>query len=144
MNNITLAQGIEQLMQNLTVSLFSGPQFILQNPTNVSVEILQSKLMYNYQSQNLVIGYSLGAAFTLLAICFGIWSIVWNESVYSDSISAIIRVLRNPQLDALIGPEDTDGSSPAPKYLKEAKIQLHSFMERDFYSQRSAFVIIPT
>jgi hypothetical protein len=141
-NNMTLIEGIEQLMQNITLSLFSKSQFLQSSPANIPVEILAPTLVYNYQWQNLVIGYSAAAAFTLLTIGFGIWSIIQNKAVHSNSISAVIRTSRNPELDDLIKAEDTDGSNPSPGYLKKTKIRLQPFTSGGIAGRSSAFVVV--
>jgi hypothetical protein len=142
-NNMTLTEGIEQLMQNITLGLFSRSQFLQKSPGEVPVEIIAPMLVYKYKWQNLVIGYATAGVFTLLTIGFGIWSIIQNRAIFSNSISAVIRASRNPELDALIKAEDTGGSNPLPGYLKKTNIRLQSFAGgADSTSGRSAFIVV--
>jgi hypothetical protein len=121
---MTLIEGIEELFQNITMSLFSRSTFLQEKPPNMPVMVIEPVLVYVYQWRNLIIGYTMAAVFTLVVVGLGLESTMLNQGLYSNSLSTFIRVSRNAELDELVKDEDTDGMYPSPNYLKNTEVML--------------------
>lgn len=113
--NGTLARAIEDLANNITVSLLSNRQL----PWGSSVEDINSTSfanhgimipvtitslvnLYTYDWRNLVISYAIAAAFALGAATLGGLAFRQNGVGHVSSFSAIVATTRNHDLDALM------------------------------------------
>jgi len=95
----TLARGIEDLANNITISMLSPSNF----STNItgSVTTFQTMNVYSYDQQNLLLSYGLVAFVTLIAVLVGLLSVVKNGVYHESSFSAIMVTMRNRELDDL-------------------------------------------
>lgn len=57
--------------------------------------------MYQYNSNKLILSYSIGILITAIAVCFGLHSFRNNGTSHNTSFSAVIASTRNPDLDVI-------------------------------------------
>ncbi|ORY12614.1 hypothetical protein BCR34DRAFT_289978 [Clohesyomyces aquaticus] len=117
--NRTLLKAVEDLFNNITISMLSSPYLTKQNATIVNVTYFYEQNIYNYDSQNLIISYSVAIFFTLLCVCTGFFALQFNGVVHSTAFSAIIATTRNPELDKL-----SVGHSLGAMPLKHTNVRL--------------------
>jgi hypothetical protein len=122
--NRSLALVLEELFQNMTLSMFSSPFFVEQLDvyTDVSRNITQNT--YAYDSRNLFISYGLAVGFALVAGVAGCISIYYNGASYSNRFSTVLRTTRGQELDDLVVHNDRTGVDPLPKQLAKTRIDL--------------------
>ncbi|KAF7960234.1 hypothetical protein EAE96_001832 [Botrytis aclada] len=100
--NQTLARGIEDLANNITISYLSSPDLTSDSDLQ---QILTSNTdnYYVYHPFWLLISYGLAFLFSIIAVAVGIHAIHSNGVVHSNSFSAIVATTRNPELDEFWG-----------------------------------------
>ncbi|KAH6853082.1 hypothetical protein B0I37DRAFT_358519 [Chaetomium sp. MPI-CAGE-AT-0009] len=134
--NMSIAEAIEQLSQNMTLSLFSNPYF-LQDPSTstnsatlataprVSVTVTTPQNAYSYNNpRNLAIAYGLGISFAVVVVTAGLVCIYAVEGTFSTSFSTILRTTRGTQLDELVHASEMHGKDPLPKRLGRMNLLL--------------------
>ncbi|TVY51811.1 hypothetical protein LSUE1_G010187, partial [Lachnellula suecica] len=99
--NRTLRYAVEDLMNNITISLLSQPEFTSTNPSPIQVTTFKSTNIYHYNSRNLILSYSIAICLTLLMLLLGLYSLLSNGVAHSASFSALITTTRNSRLDEL-------------------------------------------
>ncbi|KAH8685694.1 hypothetical protein BGZ60DRAFT_522978 [Tricladium varicosporioides] len=99
--NRTLIHAIEDLANNITISMLSSSNLVSQNAQTVPVTYFTAQNIYLYDAKNLVISYSIAALFTLFVLTIGFLSLKFNGVAHSTSFSAIIATTRNAELDAV-------------------------------------------
>jgi len=102
--NNSLSLAIEDLANNITISMLSSPDLTSPNLTLANFTIPQN--VYQYNSKNLVISYSLAIAFAIIAVGIGFWALYENGVAHSTSFSAIMAATQNPDIAVL-----SEGSS---------------------------------
>ena len=98
------------------------------NPTLVDVNHFKSINIYQYDSHNLIISYSIALFLTLLIICLGFYSLHSNGVAHSTSFSALITTTRNPRLDTLSRGHSL-GALPLDKRVLGAKLRFGELNE---------------
>jgi hypothetical protein len=74
-----------------------------EDGTNVvPVHFFLSQNVYQYNSKNLIISYSVAISVTVLAVCLGLYSLKYNGVAHSSNFSAILGTTRNPELDKYV------------------------------------------
>ncbi|TAQ89052.1 hypothetical protein B7494_g2621 [Chlorociboria aeruginascens] len=97
--NRTLLNAVEDLANNITISMLSSATLVNQNATTVDVLYFNTQNIYKYDSRNLIISYSIAAFFTVLCACVGFFALQYNGVAHSNAFSAIIATTRNHELD---------------------------------------------
>lgn len=125
-NHTIFGGAIEQLFENITISLLSNTSFQLSQDESTPVDVATSltENIYAYHPRDLLLAYTLGALATLVCLAIGMSAIFRNHSAHSNSFSAILRATRNPDLDSLISDAETGGAEPLPKGLGETIVRL--------------------
>ena len=95
-----------------------------QGHVNVSLETYHN--IYKYDWETLWISYGLAVLFTTLAVVAGVVALILNGVSYSDNFSTIVRVSRTADMSVEVMDDDGDGREPLPKYLKEARFDMHA------------------
>ncbi|KAM0135251.1 hypothetical protein ACHAO1_005336 [Botrytis cinerea] len=100
--NQTLARGIEDLANNITISYLSSPDLTSDSDLQ---QIITSNTnnYYVYHPLWLLISYGLALLFSVIAVAVGVHAIHSNGVVHSNSFSAIVATTRNPELDKFLG-----------------------------------------
>ncbi|KAE9376403.1 hypothetical protein N431DRAFT_462240 [Stipitochalara longipes BDJ] len=124
--NNSLSLAIEDLANNITISMLSSPDLTSPNLTVASFTLPHN--VYQYNSKNLVISYSLAIGFAIIAVGIGFWALYENGVAHSTSFSAIMAATQNPDLAVL-----SEGSSIGVirKDLKETKLRFGVIEEGD-------------
>ena len=97
--NRTLARGIEDLANNLTISMLSSANFTTNTTTQVTS--LSTQNIYRYDKRNLFISYGAVVVVTLFVLLVGLASLISNGVYHDGSFSTIMATTRNPDLDAI-------------------------------------------
>lgn len=118
----TLSSAIEQLVQNMTISLFSEPALLTTNSAfKADVEVSTYEIVYFYNWQRLAISYSVVLLLALVAMFVGLYTIFSTGQSYSNNFSTILRVAQNEDLAALIEERDRKGQDPLPSHIAKAR-----------------------
>ena len=120
--NQSLASGIEQLFQNLTLSLFSDARFLRDSESPVNITVSYTRNVYSYSQRNLLISYGAALSLTLLASLAGCIAIFFNRASYTNKFSTIMRTTAG--FEELVHIKDRTGADPLPKYIAKARIDL--------------------
>ncbi|KUJ06311.1 uncharacterized protein LY89DRAFT_633084 [Mollisia scopiformis] len=99
--NRSIALAVEDLAGNITMSMLSSSDLTSQNSTNVPVLYATTRNVYQYNSRNLIISYSIAIFFALISLCVGFYSVLANGVVHSTAFSAMMATTRNSELDML-------------------------------------------
>ncbi|KAL2287055.1 hypothetical protein FJTKL_06070 [Diaporthe vaccinii] len=126
-NAMGMAETLEEVFTNATLSLFSKTSF-LQNETAaaiVPVTILTPQNAFVYRPRNLLISYISGVTATAICVVLGFICISKSSAeAFGTSFSTILRTTRNPELDRLVPPVETSGAEPLSKGLATIKLRL--------------------
>ncbi|EME78326.1 uncharacterized protein MYCFIDRAFT_216609 [Pseudocercospora fijiensis CIRAD86] len=123
----SLKDTIEQLFQNITISMLSSDHFQPNTSSpfapplvNVTSPIYQN--VYEYSPVKLWLAYGIAIALTLLGTILGLIAIFKNGAAFSDDFSTILRTARYARLSREVSYSDSDGRDPLPEYLSETTI----------------------
>jgi hypothetical protein len=97
MFNQSLAYGIEQLFQNMTLSLLSKSQYLAEAGQMTDVVLDRWLNVYAYDQKNLLISYGFALVLTLLACAVGCAKVYRNGVSYSNLFSTVLRTTRHLQ-----------------------------------------------
>ncbi|TFB03258.1 hypothetical protein CCMA1212_004255 [Trichoderma ghanense] len=122
--NLTMAETLEELASNITLSLFSNPELLrsIDNSTTGNVTIWTSLNEYSYNPRNLYAAYGTGIFVTLAVVIVGLACIGASSNSYKSSFSTILRTTRNEELDLLVPPGETSGAEPLSKHLAKTNL----------------------
>lgn len=125
-NGTHLPQALEQMFQNMTLSLFSDSTYLTAKSASPSIDVTirSPQNRYVYTSWQLLASYLAGLGVSAVGLAIGTWALFVNGVGYSQSFSTVLRTTRHARLDVNLAVGDTSGVQPTPKYLKEAKIGL--------------------
>lgn len=118
-----LAEAVEDLFQNMTLSLFSRNDFLRVSDavtTNVTTTTLQNVYAYNWE--RLWLAYGLALGFTVIVVTLGCGSLVIAGTSYSNKLSTTLRITGGDKVDVDVKDVDRSGNDPLPEYLSEAKL----------------------
>ncbi|KAF3935850.1 hypothetical protein ABW19_dt0202721 [Dactylella cylindrospora] len=123
--NRTFIYGVEDLVRNITFSMFSQSQLLLAEDGTPEVEIRINQLgsVYRYRPKTLYLGYIISGSITLAGCLLSMLFITITGHSFSNTLSTVIRASRNRDLDNLITGFYTDGSDPLPEKLAETRIK---------------------
>jgi hypothetical protein len=128
--NQSLGSAIEELFQNMTLSLFSDPRFLRNSEEPINVTRSYTRNTYFYSQRNLLLSYGIALFLTLLASISGCLAIFYNGASYTHKFSTILRT--TAELGELVEKSDRTGADPLPKYMSRARVDLG---RSDGYSQ---------
>ncbi|KAF7880297.1 uncharacterized protein EAF02_007143 [Botrytis sinoallii] len=126
--NQTLARGIEDLANNITISYLSSPDLTSDGDLQ---KILTSNTnnYYIYHPFWLLISYGLAFLFSIMAVAVGIHAINSNGVVHSNSFSAIVATTRNPELDEILG-RSCLGAEPLKKDPGQCRLKFGPLLDQ--------------
>jgi hypothetical protein len=120
--NQSLGSAIEELFQNMTLSLFSDSRFTRDSRDPVNITLSHFRNIYSYSQRNLLLSYSIALFLTLLASIAGCIAIYWNGASYTQKFSTILRTTSS--LGQVVAENDRAGADPLPRYLARARVKL--------------------
>jgi hypothetical protein len=100
--NRTLARGIEDLANNITISFLSSP-YLTSDGNLQNIVTSNTNNYYVYDPLWLAISYGLALFFSAIAVTIGAYAINSNGVVHSNSFSAIVATTQNPELGEFLG-----------------------------------------
>ncbi|KAI9647616.1 hypothetical protein NHQ30_004001 [Ciborinia camelliae] len=119
--NRTLARGIEDLANNITISYLSSPDLtsdsVLQN-----IVTSNTNNYYVYRPLWLLLSYGLAILFSTIAVVVGVYAMHSNGVVHSNYFSAIVATTRNPELDECLG-RSSLGADPLQRYSESRRLR---------------------
>ncbi|KAK4693726.1 hypothetical protein P7C71_g3725, partial [Lecanoromycetidae sp. Uapishka_2] len=121
-------QALEQLFQNITMSLMSAPELqpntsSIYYPNKTKVQLATSENIYIYAAYKLWLAYGLAIGATALIALFGMVAILANHASFSNKFSTILRLSRGAQLSYEINHADLGGQDPLPAYAKKTTVR---------------------
>ncbi|SCO80616.1 uncharacterized protein FRV6_04829 [Fusarium oxysporum] len=124
--NISMADALEQLFTNATISLFSNSK-LLQNDTAAShgnITYLTTQIAFSYEPRNLFIAYGMGVLASAIIVIVGLLCIKSASASYATTFSTILRTTRNPDIDTIVPAAETSGAEPLSKHLGDTSLVL--------------------
>ncbi|KAK4494842.1 hypothetical protein PRZ48_014198 [Zasmidium cellare] len=123
----SLKDTLEDLFQNITLSLFSSPHLQPNTsspfaPPPVNVTRHEFHNVYAYAVAKLWLAYGIAIGFTLLGLLVGVASMLVNGAVFSREFSTVLRAGRSAGLSVEVREGDGDGRDPVPGYLEDAEV----------------------
>lgn len=121
----SLAEGAQELFQNITLSVWSQSNFTTVNSSRfpaTDVTLYTYPNTYVYTWRRLVLAYGLAILFAAVAVIIGGLALLRSGESYSYTFSSIVRTTRHKALDKLVRPEDRGGQDPRPKHIGEAVV----------------------
>ncbi|KAK7180290.1 hypothetical protein DPSP01_009452 [Paraphaeosphaeria sporulosa] len=118
--------GLEQLFQNITLSLLSRSSFI-KNSTEadfIPITAFSFVNVYRYDHIGLFLAYGLALLGTLLCAIVGLYAAWANKGSYRNTFSTFVRSTDNDESRSLLDSED-DGRDPLPKQLGPVELVMH-------------------
>ncbi|KAL2064609.1 hypothetical protein VTL71DRAFT_3746 [Oculimacula yallundae] len=97
--NKTLSLALEDLANNITISMLSVPGMTSRISVPVKIGIMNN--VYKYEQQDLLVSYAATIAVTLFCVALGVACLVSNGVYHTMSFSAVMATTRNPDLDVL-------------------------------------------
>lgn len=127
LSNLTLARALEQLFQNVTISLLSNEQFQYNTslpgaPRPIEIQTWTVRNVYVYGAPILWISYGLALAFSTAGVMVGLAVMGVTGVAFSNNFSTYLRTIRRAGLSLEIHSSDIDGADPVPKYLAGAQV----------------------
>ncbi|KAL8846410.1 MAG: hypothetical protein Q9221_008491 [Calogaya cf. arnoldii] len=125
---LSFQQALEQLFQNITISLMSAPDLqpntsSVYYPDKTEVQLTTRENIYIYAASKLWLAYGLAVGATALIALLGIAAIIANDASFTDRFSTMLRLSRGAQLSFEINHADLSGRDPLPAYAKQATVR---------------------
>jgi hypothetical protein len=93
----------------------------------IPVNYFTTHNVYQYNSRNLILSYSIAVGVTLFSIIIGAYATITNGVSHSSSFSAMIATTRNPQLDRLVEGSSL-GALLLEKEMRRTKLKFGELM----------------
>ncbi|KAF4631023.1 hypothetical protein G7Y89_g7116 [Cudoniella acicularis] len=122
--NGTIARAVEDLANNITVSMLSSPNLTTLRGSPTTVNITTQTAIYAYYAFPLLLSYGLRLLTTLIFIIIGFFSILSNGVTHDTSFSSFITTTRNPDLDVIFSGERCLGAVPLDREIEAVKLRL--------------------
>jgi len=124
--NQTLAAGIQDLANNITISYLSS-QALSNFTTSQLIETSDTDNFYQYHPLYLVVSYGVGLFFAAFAALVGFYALYVNGVSHSTSFSAFVATTRNPELDLLLKGASL-AADPMKTDVEETKLRFGALM----------------
>lgn len=147
MADLPVTAALEQLFQNLTLSLLSDNRYLTDpiksaSPTT-KVTLLYPQNRYVYLWSRLVAAYLAALVFTLLACSAGFWALRANGASYSQRFSTVLRVATRARLEGGLRPHEIPehgspgkvGADPLPEGAGRVRVWLRDPEDKGGYDE---------
>ncbi|KAI5366053.1 hypothetical protein Slin14017_G036930 [Septoria linicola] len=126
--DLPLSEALEQLFQNITISMMSSPLLQSDNssafrPAPVEVTFGMRENVYEYAQEKLWLAYGLAIGTSCAIVILGLLIIYLHGAAFEDEFSTCLRLSRCAIIDAEIREQDYNGSAPLPGYVKKMQIR---------------------
>ncbi|KAL9040372.1 MAG: hypothetical protein Q9180_001949, partial [Flavoplaca navasiana] len=127
-STLPLQKALEQLFQNITISLMSAPDLqpntsSIYLPNTTKVTSTTAENIYIYASSKLWLAYGLAVGTTTLIASLGLAAMIANDASFSNKFSTILRLSRGAQLSYEINRPDLSGRDPLPAYANRVTVR---------------------
>ncbi|KAL8834326.1 MAG: hypothetical protein Q9176_007554 [Flavoplaca citrina] len=127
-STLPLQPALEQLFQNITVSLMSAPDLqpntsSIYFPDKTKVTSTTGENIYIYARSILWLAYGLAVGTTTLIASLGLAAMIANDASFSNKFSTILRLSRGAQLSYQINQADLSGRDPLAAYAKRVTVK---------------------
>ncbi|KAL8964065.1 MAG: hypothetical protein Q9183_004731, partial [Haloplaca sp. 2 TL-2023] len=128
---LPLPQALEQLFQNITISLMSAPDLqpntsSIYLPRKTKVVSTTAESIYIYAASKLWLAYGLAIGAAAIIVFSGLAAMVANHASFSNQFSTIFRLTRGAQLSYEIKEADRSGRNPLPAYAEKVRVKFSS------------------
>jgi hypothetical protein len=129
-DNATVCAPFEELFQNITLSLFSSSQYLLNTsiaalaataPTPIITSTVPVN-KYSYNALSLLAAYGAALLGEIICLTIGFYALYINRKTYTNDFSSIMRATRRSELDALVVESESNGADPAAEHMLNALI----------------------
>lgn len=126
----TLAEGLEQLFENITFAMFNSPTLTSKSelPVNVSTRSYQN--VYSYSWKHLVASYGSGLFMAAIVVGVGCLTIFEEGVAYETRFSTFLRTVRWEEIPT-ISNYHHNGAVPVPETVASTKLRLGSSPKDD-------------
>ncbi|KAL8885344.1 MAG: hypothetical protein Q9192_006657 [Flavoplaca navasiana] len=127
-STLPFQQALEQLFQNITISLMSAPDLqpntsSIYLPNKTKVTSTTAENIYIYAASKLWLAYGLAVGTTALIASFGLAAMIANDASFSNKFSTILRLSKGAQLSYEINRPDLSGRDPLPAYANQVTVR---------------------
>jgi hypothetical protein len=132
-DNATVRAPFEELFQNITLSLFSSDQYLLNTsdptqaakaPTPIIIATLPVN-KYSYNAFSLLTAYGVALLGEIICLTIGFYALRMNRKAYTNDFSTIMRATRRSELDALVLGREANGANLPAQHMLYAFISYH-------------------
>ncbi|KPI37348.1 uncharacterized protein AB675_10331 [Cyphellophora attinorum] len=124
----TTQRGLEQLFQNLTVSLMSEADLLkdASQTEPIKAQVVSYPIVYSYDRRDLLLPYGLGLVSAVACCLVGLHAFHVNGlASFQNQFSTYLRAIREDVWQGVFEDNDHDGGAdPLPKKLASAKVAL--------------------
>jgi hypothetical protein len=110
MFNKSLGAAIEELFQNMTLSLFGDSRFVRDVQDPVDVTISYTRNLYSYSKKNLIVSYGVALSLALLASLAGCVAIFSKGASSTQKFSTVMMTMTG--LGQVVAENDWTGADP--------------------------------
>ncbi|GIZ46700.1 hypothetical protein CKM354_000981400 [Cercospora kikuchii] len=124
----SLGRALEELFQNITISLMGVPELQANEssifyPEPTLVEFTMEESVYAYAATKLWLAYGLAIGVTTLIVVFACVAIMLNQASYSNDFSTWLRLSLGSDISNDFEGKDLAGEDPLPEYIENASIE---------------------
>ncbi|BCR91321.1 uncharacterized protein ACHE_70164A [Aspergillus chevalieri] len=124
--SIPLSDALEQLFQNITLSMMSSsvfqPNYSMSDIPDVNVTMITYRNIYAYSQSILWTAYGTALAVSFLSVILGVIIFFVNHGSYSSKFSTVMRTTRTADISTGLNAEDAKGIDPTPGHINNANI----------------------
>jgi hypothetical protein len=121
-----LSVAIEELFQNMTLSLFSESSYLRRASEAVDMTTSHYRIIYIYEPKRLLLSYGIALGLALVASIGGLLSINANHMSHSDRISTYVRTIAQPITRGSVQSNDESGGDPLPRSIARSTVKWRS------------------
>lgn len=119
----SLASAIEELFQNMTLSMFNAPSLLTDEIFETEMKKREYFNTYRYDRSRLALAYGVAIALTALAVAVGAYTIAHTGRSYSNKFSTTVRISRSEKHGLLIAAEDRQGEDPLLQHIAKEEVR---------------------
>lgn len=113
---------LEELSQNLTISLMSVSSLLVTTTKMVSCHKTTTETTWKVDWLPIIVAYSIGLGVALICLILGTYVLIISGVAHDTSFSSIVRTTRNRELDFMIDPAD-NGALPMSRQMEKQRLR---------------------